>query len=69
MKVIAISGHARNGKDTVAQMLQKQLREDGYTVLITHYADLLKYVKHSSSGMEEKMRKDALCFSMLVQTL
>ena len=32
MKVIAISGHARNGKDTVAQMLQKQLREDGYTV-------------------------------------
>lgn len=44
MKVIAISGHARNGKDTVAQMLQKQLREDGYTVLITHYADLLKYI-------------------------
>ena len=26
MKVIAISGHARNGKDTVAQMLQKQLQ-------------------------------------------
>ena len=44
MKVIALSGHARTGKDTVAQMLQKQLREDGYTVLITHYADLLKYI-------------------------
>lgn len=44
MKVIAVSGHARHGKDTVANILQKQLQEDGNRVLITHYADLLKYI-------------------------
>ena len=44
MKVIAVSGHARHGKDTVARMLQEQLQADGNKVLITHYADLLKYI-------------------------
>lgn len=44
MKVIAVSGRARHGKDTVASILQKQLQEDGHRVLITHYADLLKYI-------------------------
>ena len=44
MKVIAVSGHARHGKDTVAKILQEQLEEDGNKVLITHYADLLKYI-------------------------
>lgn len=44
MKVIAISGHAGNGKDTAAKMIQAKLQSDGYKVLITHYADLLKYI-------------------------
>lgn len=44
MKVIAVSGRARHGKDTVAKILQEQLQSDGYKVLITHYADLLKYI-------------------------
>lgn len=44
MKVIAVSGRARHGKDTVANILQKQLEEDGHRVFITHYADLLKYI-------------------------
>lgn len=44
MKVIAVSGHARHGKDTVAKILQEQLEADGNKVLITHYADLLKYI-------------------------
>lgn len=44
MKVIAISGHAQNGKDTVAKILKESLEEHGETVLITHYADLVKYV-------------------------
>lgn len=44
LKVIAISGHAGNGKDTVAKMLKETLETDGYKVLITHYADLLKYI-------------------------
>lgn len=44
MKVILISGKAQNGKDTVAGSLHKALVNDGKKVLITHYADLLKYI-------------------------
>ena len=44
MKVIAISGKAQNGKDTTAGLLKSALEADGYKVLITHYADLLKYI-------------------------
>lgn len=44
MKIITISGHAQNGKDTVAKLLSDKLREKQYRVLITHYADLLKYI-------------------------
>lgn len=44
MKVIAISGHAGHGKDTVAQFLKTELENAGTKVLITHYADLLKYI-------------------------
>lgn len=63
MKVIAISGHARHGKDTVAQMLQKQLQKDGYTVLMTHYADLLKYICKTFFGWDG--RKDEKGRSLL----
>lgn len=44
INIITISGHARHGKDTVAKMLQEQLQANGHKVLITHYADLLKYI-------------------------
>lgn len=44
MKVIAVSGHAQHGKDTVAKLLQEKFQADGNRVLITHYADLLKYI-------------------------
>ena len=44
MKVITISGKAQNGKDTTAGLLKAALEADGYKVLITHYADLLKYI-------------------------
>ena len=44
MKVICISGHAGSGKDTAAQMLKEYLIEDGKKALVTHYADLLKYI-------------------------
>lgn len=43
-KFICISGHAQNGKDTTAGMLQGILEEKGYTSRIVHYADLLKYI-------------------------
>lgn len=44
MRVIAISGHAQNGKDTSAAMMASELKDRGNRVLITHYADLLKYI-------------------------
>ena len=44
MKILAISGHAQNGKDTVAGLLRDCLKADGNRVLVAHYADLLKYM-------------------------
>ena len=44
MKIITISAKAGGGKDTTALQIQNQLEDMGYSVLITHYADLLKYI-------------------------
>ncbi len=44
MKVILISGHAQNGKDTCAGILKTKLMHNGYRVLICHYGDLVKYI-------------------------
>lgn len=44
MKILAISGHAQNGKDTIAGLLRDALKADGNRVLVAHYADLLKYM-------------------------
>lgn len=43
MKVITISGKAQAGKDTTARMLKNKLIRSGHSVLITHFADLLKF--------------------------
>ena len=50
MKVFAISGHAQNGKDTVAGMMANKLAENGNKVLVAHYADLLKYICRTYFG-------------------
>lgn len=50
MKVIAISGKARHGKDTAAAMLKEELEADGCRVLIAHYGDLVKYVCRTFFG-------------------
>lgn len=52
LKVIAVSGHAGNGKDTAAKFLAKKLESDGKKVLITHYADLLKYICKTFFGWD-----------------
>lgn len=44
MRIITISGKAQHGKDTTAGFLRQSLEVDGYRVLVTHYADLLKYM-------------------------
>lgn len=43
-KVIAISGHAQNGKDTAAKYMKRILKARKKRFVIVHYADLLKYI-------------------------
>lgn len=54
MKVITISGKAGSGKDTFAEMLKSKFESSGERVLLTHYADLLKYICHSFFGWDGK---------------
>lgn len=44
MKVLCISAKAQHGKDTAAEIIKEHLEGAGNRVLITHYADLLKFV-------------------------
>ena len=44
MKVVTISGKAQHGKDSAASILKGIAKDNGERVLVTHYADLLKYV-------------------------
>lgn len=44
MKAIVISAKAQHGKDTTAEIFKKIAEDDGKKVLITHYADYLKYI-------------------------
>lgn len=50
MKVILVSGKAQHGKDTFASLLQDKLINDGNRVLVTHYADLLKFICRNYFG-------------------
>ncbi len=54
MKIIVFSGKAGHGKDTSAAILKDLLSADGYRVLITHYADLLKYMCRTFFGWDGK---------------
>ncbi len=44
MRVICISAKARHGKDTAAEMIKYYLECKGQRVLVTHFADLLKFI-------------------------
>ena len=44
MNIICISGKAQHGKDTAAMMFMDELTACGKKVLLTHYADLLKWM-------------------------
>ena len=44
MKVLCISAKAQHGKDTAAGLIKEYLESFGKRVLITHYADLVKFV-------------------------
>lgn len=52
-KVVCISGHARAGKDTTAEMMKKELENEWhYRVLTIHNADLLKFMCKSLFGWD-----------------
>lgn len=42
-KIILISGKARHGKDSAANIMKKKLENQGNKVLTAHYGDLVKY--------------------------
>lgn len=54
MKVITVSAKAQHGKDYTANLLKDKLEDKGYSVLITHYADLLKYICKQFFGWDGK---------------
>lgn len=54
MKIVLISGKARHGKDTVAGIIEQSVKERGERVLVTHYADLVKYICKSFFGWDGK---------------
>lgn len=54
MKILCISGKAQHGKDTTANYLYNELKDKGYKVMITHYADLLKFICSNMFGWDGK---------------
>lgn len=42
--VILLSAKSGHGKDFIANIMKQQFEENGNKVLVTHYADLLKYI-------------------------
>ena len=62
-RIILISGKAESGKDLTANLMKEKLEENGKKVLITHYADLLKYI--GVNFFEWNNEKDAYGRSLL----
>ena len=54
MKIITVSGKARHGKDFTANAIADILKGKGNKVLITHYADLLKFICRNMFGWNGK---------------
>jgi hypothetical protein len=54
MKVLCISAKARHGKDTAAEIIKEYLESLNNKVLITHYADLVKFVCTNYFGWDGK---------------
>jgi hypothetical protein len=54
LRIITISGKAKAGKDTTADFMKEILESKGYTVLIIHYADYLKFCCEKYFGWDGK---------------
>lgn len=55
--VILLSGKAQSGKDFIANIMKQQFEENGNKVLVTHYADLLKYILKTFFNWDGKKDK------------
>ena len=53
MKICCISAKAQHGKDTAAKLIKENLEQKGQRVLITHFADLLKFICVKFFGWDE----------------
>lgn len=53
-RFICIGGKAQNGKTTLATMLKEKLESNGKKVLLTNYADLLKFMCREYFGWNGK---------------
>lgn len=68
MLVITISGQAQHGKDTTARILKRRLEEEDKKVLITHYADVLKFICSNYFGWNGKKDEVGRCLLQRVGT-
>ena len=68
MQIITISGKAESGKDTTAAILKTELEALGYSVLIAHYADLLKYICKQFFGWNGEKDKEGRTLLQIVGT-
>ena len=68
MKIITISGKAEAGKDTTAMVLKEELENEGYSVLICHYGDLLKYICKQFFGWDGKKDEQGRSLLQMVGT-
>ena len=68
MKVITISAKAKSGKDFCANLIKQKLESRGNKVLITHYADLLKYICKTFFGWDGKKNMEGRTLLQYVGT-
>ena len=70
MKIIMISGKSQSGKDAIAKILEKDLKEKGYSVLTIHFADLVKfYAKQYYNWNGEKDHDGRALLQMIGTTI
>lgn len=68
MKVITVSGKAEAGKDTSAKLLKEKLEELGYSAVIYHYADLLKFICEKFFGWDGQKNEEGRSLLQYVGT-
>lgn len=68
MKIITISAKAGGGKDFCANLIKQKLESKGDKVLITHYADLLKYICKTFFGWDGKKNMEGRTLLQYVGT-